>query len=139
MLRSDHKWDCTFIHSRLGYSKNLVHILGKLWEQLEHHIKTGVRVSDISYSSTREKLMYDIEQETCSSPLLWALLHQLIIKVLDEKYDCITLVTVDKSKTNTRPGGSFVDYTTTGTTDNYVTKEPAPIDKKELTSDEEEW
>jgi hypothetical protein len=33
---------------RLGYSKNSVKILGKLWEQLEHHISTGLGVSDQS-------------------------------------------------------------------------------------------
>jgi hypothetical protein len=32
---------------RLGYSKNSVKMLGKLWEQLEHHISTGFGVSDI--------------------------------------------------------------------------------------------
>jgi hypothetical protein len=44
----------------LGYSKTLVKMLGKLWEQLEHHITTGFSVSDISYSSTVEKLLYGI-------------------------------------------------------------------------------
>jgi hypothetical protein len=47
---------------RLGYSKNSVKMLGKLWEQLEHHIITGFGVSDISYSSTVEKLLYGIGQ-----------------------------------------------------------------------------
>jgi hypothetical protein len=31
---------------RLGYSKNSVQMLGKLWEQLEHHISTGNRIWD---------------------------------------------------------------------------------------------
>jgi hypothetical protein len=113
---------------RLGYSKTSVHMLGKLWKKLEHHMNTGVLISDISYSSTVEKLIYGIGQETCSSPLLWALLPHLILKALEEKHDFITLVPNDKSKTSTRPGGSLVDYTITGTTE-----------KKELTSDEEEW
>jgi hypothetical protein len=39
---------------RLGYSKKSVKMLGKVWEQLEHHISTGFVVSDISYSSTVE-------------------------------------------------------------------------------------
>jgi hypothetical protein len=56
---------------RLGYSKNSVKMLGKLWEQLEHHISTGFGVSDISYSNTVEKLLYGIEQGSCSSPILW--------------------------------------------------------------------
>jgi hypothetical protein len=65
-------------------------------------------------------------------------LNQLILSALEEKYECITLVSVDKSTTITRPGDSFVDDTTTGTTYDDVTKDPVPIDEKELTSDEEE-
>jgi hypothetical protein len=64
-------------------------------------------------------------------------LNQLILTALEEKYECITLVSVDKSTIGTRPGDSFVDDTTTGTTDDDVTKDPVPIDDKELTSDEE--
>jgi hypothetical protein len=48
----------------------------------------------------------------------------------------ITLVSVDKSTTSTRPGDSFVDDTTTGTTDDNVTKDLS-IEKTELTSEEE--
>jgi hypothetical protein len=83
-----------------------------------------------------EKLFY-IRQGSCSSPILWALLDQLIITALAEKYECITLVSVDKSKISTQPGDSFVDDTTTGTTDDDVTKDPVPIKEKELTGDEE--
>jgi hypothetical protein len=122
---------------RLGYSKNSVMMLGKLWEQLEHHISTGFGVSDISYSSTVEKLLYGIGQGSCSSPILWALLNQLILTALEERYECNTLVSVDKSTISTRPGDSFVDDTTTGMTYDDVTKYPVPIDEKELTRDEE--
>jgi hypothetical protein len=121
----------------LRYSKNLVKMLGKLCEQLEHHIGSGFGVSDISYSSTLDKLLYGIGQGSCSSPILWALLNQLIMTALEEKYECITLVSVDKSTISTRPGDSFVDDTTTSTTDDDVPKYPVPIDEKELTSDEE--
>jgi hypothetical protein len=111
-------------------------MLGKLWEQLEHHISTGFGVSDISYSSTVEKRLYGIGQGSCSSPILSALLNQLILTALEEKYECITLISVDKSTISTQPGDSFVDDTMTGTTDDDVTKDPVPIDEKELTSDE---
>jgi hypothetical protein len=119
----------------LGYSKNSVKMLGNLWEQLEHHISTGFGVSDISYSSTVEKLLYDIGQGICSSSIMWELLNQLILTDLEEKYECITLVSVDKSTISTRPVDSFVDDTTTGTTDDDVTKDPVLIDEKELTRD----
>jgi hypothetical protein len=64
-------------------------------------------------------------------------LNQLILIALEEKYECITLVSVDKSTISTRPGDSFVDDTTTGTTDDDVKKDPVPIDEKEMTSNEE--
>jgi hypothetical protein len=122
---------------RLGYSKNSVKMLGELFEQLEHHISTGLGVSDISYSSTLEKLLYGIGQGRWSSPILWAILNQLILTSLEEKYECKTLVSVDRTTISTRPGDAFVDDTTTGTTDEDVTKEPVPIEENELTSDEE--
>jgi hypothetical protein len=94
-------------------------------------------VSDISYISTVEKLLYGIGQGSCSSPIIWALLNQLILTALEEKYECITLVSVDRSAISTRPGDYFMDDTTNGTTDDDVTKYHVPIDEKELTSDEE--
>jgi hypothetical protein len=81
-----------------------------------------------------EKLLYGIGQGSFSSPILWALLNQVILTSLEDKYECITLVSVDKSTISTRPGDAFVDDTTT---DDDVTKDPVPIDEKELTSDEE--
>jgi hypothetical protein len=112
-------------------------MLGKLWEQLEHHISTGFGMSDISYNSTVEKLFYGIGQGNCSSPILWALLNQLILISLEKKYDCITLVSVDKSTTSMQPGDSFVDDTKTVMTHDDVMKELVPIEKEELTSEED--
>jgi hypothetical protein len=100
-------------------------------------ILAGFGVSDISYSSTLEKLLDGIRHGSYSSPIMWSLLNQLILTALEEKCECITLVSVDKSTISTRPGDSFVDDTTTGTTDEVVTRDPVPIDEKELTSDEE--
>jgi hypothetical protein len=61
-----------------GIRKKLVQMLRKLWDQLEHHISTGYRISEAAYSSTVDKLLYGIDQGSCSSPILWALLNQLI-------------------------------------------------------------
>jgi hypothetical protein len=106
----------------LGYSRNSVKMLGKLWEQLEHHISTGFGVSDISYINAVEKMLYSIGQGSCSSPIIWSLLNHMILTALEEKYECITLVSVDKSTISTRPGDSFVDETMTGTTDDDAMK-----------------
>jgi hypothetical protein len=48
--------------SRIGYSKNSMRMLGLLWAQLEHHMATGFGVSDTSYKSTMDKLLYGIVQ-----------------------------------------------------------------------------
>jgi hypothetical protein len=45
---------------RIGYSKNSVRMLGLLWAQLEHHMATRFGVSDASYKSTTDKLLYGI-------------------------------------------------------------------------------
>jgi hypothetical protein len=107
-------------------------MLGKLWEQLEHHISTGYGISETMYIITVEKLLYGIGQGSCSSPILWALLNKLIM-TLGEKSECITLVSVDKSKTSTMHGGSFAVDTTPGATSDDTMREPAPIKEKELT------
>jgi hypothetical protein len=113
-------------------------MLGKLWEQLEDHISTGYRISEATYSSTVDKRLYGIGQGSCSSPILWALLNQLIMTALGGKYDCIKLVSVDNITTNTRTGDSFVDDTTTGMTSDDITREPVPLEVTDLTVDEVE-
>jgi hypothetical protein len=123
---------------RLGYSKNSVRMLGKLWEQLESHISMGYGIYETTYIGTAEKLLYGIGQRSCSSPILWELLNQLILTALGEKIECITLVSVDKSKINTRLGDSFLDATAMGVTSYDTNREPVPIEEKELTVDEEE-
>jgi hypothetical protein len=69
---------------KIGYSKNSVRMLGLLWAQLEHHMATGFGVSDTSYNSTLDNLLYGIGQGSCSSPIIWALLNQLLLMALGE-------------------------------------------------------
>jgi hypothetical protein len=57
---------------------------------------------------------------------------------LGEKFDCIKLVSVDNITTHTRPGESFVEYTTTGVTSNDTARDPVSIDVTDLTADEAE-
>jgi hypothetical protein len=123
---------------RPGYSKNAVRMIWKLWEQLEHHISTGYGISERTFSGTAENFLYGIGQGSCSSPILWALLNQLILTALGERFECITLLSVDNSKTSTRPGDSFVDDTTTGVASDNTNREQISIEETELTADEEE-
>jgi hypothetical protein len=67
-------------------------------------------------------LLYGIGQGRCASPILWALLNQLILTALEEKYDCIILVAIDGVEEHVRPGDSFVDDTTCGVTDDDITE-----------------
>jgi hypothetical protein len=60
---------------RIGYLQKSVRMLGLLWSQLEHHVCTENGVSDATYSSSLDKLLYGIGQGSCASPILWAILN----------------------------------------------------------------
>jgi hypothetical protein len=91
-------------------------------------------VLDKTYSSTLDKLLYGIGQGSCASPIICALLNQLLITALGEEFECIRLVSVDGKVEHKKPGDSFVDYTTSD--DN--TMEPVPVEEEALTWSEEE-
>jgi hypothetical protein len=123
---------------RIGYSKNSVCMLGLLWAQLEHNIVTGYGVSDKTYSSTLEKLLYGIGQGGCASPILWALLNKFILTALGEKFDWFRLVSVGGKEEHVIPGDSFVNNTTTGVMNNDTTMDPVPVEVIDLTQSEED-
>jgi hypothetical protein len=112
-------------------------MLGLLWAQLEHHVATGFGVSDASYKITTDKLLYGICQGICSSPIVWALLNQLLLTALGEEFHCISLVSNDGRTTDTRPGDSFVDDTTTGATDDNHNLDPISSTVRGLAQDED--
>jgi hypothetical protein len=68
---------------------------------------------------------------------VWALLNQLLLTALGEEFDCISLVSVDGKTTDTRPGDSFVDDTTTGATDDSHNLDPIPSTVRGLTQEED--
>jgi hypothetical protein len=98
---------------------------------------TGCGVSDASYKSTMDKLLYGIGQGSCSSPIVWALLNQLLLTTLGEEFNGISLVSVEGITTDTHPGDSFVDDTTTGATDDNHILEPIPSTVWGLTQKED--
>jgi hypothetical protein len=112
-------------------------MLGLLWAQLEHHVETGFGVSYASYKSTMDKLVYVIDQGSCSSLIVWALINQLLLTALGEEFDCISLVSVYGITTDTCPGYSFVEDTTTGATDDNHNLEPIPSMVHGLTREED--
>jgi hypothetical protein len=113
-------------------------MLGLLWAQLEHHIATGYGVSDKTYSSTLEKNLYRISQGGRASPIRWALLSQLILTSVGDKFDCIRMLAADGVEEHVRPGDAFVDDTTTGVTNDDTTMEPLDVEVTELTLSEED-
>jgi hypothetical protein len=122
---------------RMGYSKESVKMLGLIWAQMEHHVCTGFGVSDKAYGSTTIKLLYGIGQGSCASPILWALINQLLLAALGEKFTCIPLVAIDGEEEHIKPGDSFVDDTTTGSTNDDPEIEPISHAISELTTSEE--
>jgi hypothetical protein len=95
-------------------------------------------VSDKTYSSTLEKLLYGISQVGCVSPIMWAFLNQLLLTALGDKFDCIRLIAVEGVEEHVRPGDAFVDDTTTGVTNDDTTMEPVDVEVTERTLSEEE-
>jgi hypothetical protein len=122
---------------RLGYSKESVKMLGLLWAQMKHHLCTGFGVLDKTYGSTTEKLLYGIGKGSCASPIMWALINQILLEALGYKFTCIRLVAIDGEEEHIRPGDSFVDDTTTGPTNDDSELEPVSHDISELTSSKE--
>jgi hypothetical protein len=81
-------------------------------------------VSETTYGLTISKLLYGINQGGCASPILWALINQLIIAALEEKLNCIRLLAIDGVEEHIRPGDSSVNNTTCGATDDDTIPEP---------------
>jgi hypothetical protein len=121
---------------RIGYLKNSVNILGHLWAELEHHICTRYGVSDKTYKSTIDKLLYCIGQGSCASPINGASINWLVMTALVEKFDWIQLVDI-KGTTHTRPGDYFVDDTTMGATNDDVSSLPVDACEQGLTEEED--
>jgi hypothetical protein len=94
-------------------------------------------VSEKTYGSTTEKLLYGIGQGSCASPILWALINQILLAALGEKFTCIRLVAIDGKEEHIRPDDSFVDDTTTGTNNHDSEIEPVSHVISDLTSSEE--
>jgi hypothetical protein len=122
---------------RLGYLEESVKMLGLIWAQMKHHVCTGFGVSDKRYGSTTEKLLYGIGKVSCASSVLWALINQLLLAALGEKFTCILLVAINGEEEHIRPGDSFVDDTTTETTNDDSELEPVSHDISDLTSSKE--
>jgi hypothetical protein len=104
---------------------------------MEHHVCTGFGVSDKAYGSTTKTLLYGIGQGSCASPVIWALINQILLAALGEKFTCIRLVVIDGEEEHIRPGDSFFDDTTTGSTNDDSKLELVSHDISELTSSEE--
>jgi hypothetical protein len=112
-------------------------MLGLLWAQMEHHVCIWLGVSDKTYGSTTGKLPYGIGQGSCALPIMWALINQLLLASLGEKFTCIRLVAIDGEEEHIRLGDSFVDNTTTGSTNDDSELKPVSHDIYDLTLSEE--
>jgi hypothetical protein len=84
-----------------------------------------------------KKLLYGIGQGTCASPILWALINQLLLAALGERFTCILLVAIGGEEEHIGPGDSFVYDTTTVTTNNDSKLETVSHVISDLTSSEE--
>jgi hypothetical protein len=65
------------------------------------------------------------------------IINQLLLAALGKKFTCIRLVAIDGEEEHIRSGNSFIDNTTTGSTNDDSELEPVSHDMSELTSSEE--
>jgi hypothetical protein len=96
-----------------------------------------IGVSDKTYGSNLDKILYGIGQGRCASPILWALINQLLLAALGEKFTCIRLVAIDGVEEHIRPGDSFVDDKTAGSTNDNPELELVPTERAEMTTSKE--
>jgi hypothetical protein len=80
--------------------------------------------------------VYVIGQGSCASPIIWALLNQILFAELGDKFDCIRLVVVDGLEEHIRPGDSLVDDTTCNN-DPYI--EPTGVEVQQLRESEDKF
>jgi hypothetical protein len=104
---------------------------------MEHHVCTGFGVSEKTYGSTTKKILYGIGKGSCASPILWALINQLLLAAMGETFTYINFVAINGKEEHIRPGDSFVDDTTTGTTNDDSELDPVSHVISDLTSSEE--
>jgi hypothetical protein len=99
-------------------------------------ISRSTQKSKTRFESTSH-IWFLSRENRCASPILWALINQIIMAALDDKLDCIRLVASDGVEDHIWPSDSFVDNTKWGATDNDVTMEPVISPVKELSKVEE--
>jgi hypothetical protein len=101
--------------------------MNRVFQELRANARPPVRPIGTPYGNTiwgiidliqeyHGQLLYGIGRGSCSSPIVWPLLNQLIMTALDEEFDCISLMSVDEKTIDTHPGDSFVYDMTTGAT-----------------------
>jgi hypothetical protein len=100
-------------------------------------MKFIIRVSDAPYKITFDKLLYGIGQGSCSSPIIWAVLNQLLLMALGQAFDCISCVPVDGKTTIICPCDWLMDDMTTGAIDDNHHLEPILSSASELNQEEE--
>jgi hypothetical protein len=80
----------------------------------------------------KELSSHGLGQGGCASPILWALLSQLLLTALGEKFDCTRVVSVDGEEEHVQehvqPGNSLVDDTTMGVTTDDTKMDQVPVE-----------
>jgi hypothetical protein len=84
-------------------------------------------------SSAIEIIMYGIGEDSCASPIIWALMNQLLMMAIEDKFDCIHLVEVGGFTIHSIPDNSFVDDTMSGITNDDVTMDSVQSTKPAMT------
>lgn len=106
---------------RLGMPPTATLMLGRTWNSLVHHVRTGYGLSTNSYTSTPSKPLFGAGQGSCAACLFWLLTSTAIYTAMDNIPFGLTFQSVCSSTNHHRKGDSFVDDAAFGM---VVTREP---------------
>jgi hypothetical protein len=100
----------------LSFLEHGLHTKGCLIVNGALHTESRVSMLNLEAVIFFDCVWFEAGVEICASPILWALLNQLLLAALGEKFSCFRVVAIDGEEEHIRPGDSFIDDTMPGST-----------------------
>jgi hypothetical protein len=110
-------------------------MIGKTWSRRKCNTKTAFRVSERSYRSKLEELIYGLGQGSTPATNLWGIIHGLVINALALSFIGILILSISKRLQHERIGEGFIGDTGLGSSNPHSTT-TTPTSTKALTNEE---
>jgi hypothetical protein len=105
---------------KLGLPPSVSACMGELWDTVVHLIKTVYGISDVTYGSTTDLLLYGPGQGSTCGPLFWLLCYWVIVESIDPTISSMKFLSACRGVLVEVFGASFVDDTSLGVTSDYL-------------------